>query len=189
MLKKILQIDQNLFLKINKDSRNDLFDTVLPLLRETKFWIPLYFFLLLFVLVNFGKKAIWWIFFAIITVIVTDFISSNVFKPFFARPRPCIDPEFAVNVRLLARYCGTNGSFTSSHAANFFGLAVFFFITFRHFAPKAAYLFFIWAAIVCYAQVYVGVHYPTDILGGAIFGIMVGWTSAKIYSKKYSLKI
>lgn len=124
---------------------------------------------------------------AIITVSATDLISSRIIKPFFARPRPCLDPDFAVNVRLLVNYCGTNGSFISSHAANHFGLAMFLFITFRHFAPKTVSVFFIWAAVICLAQVYVGVHYPTDILGGAILGILAGSATGYLYNKKMGL--
>jgi undecaprenyl-diphosphatase len=187
MLKKIIEIDQYLFLKINRDSRNAAFDWAMPFIRESKFWLPLYLFLLVFVVVNFGKKAYWWIFFAASTAITTDLISSRIFKPLFGRPRPCMDPDFAVNVRLLANYCGSNGSFTSSHASNHFGMAMFCFMTFRHFAPKAVYLFFIWAAIICLAQVYVGVHYPTDILGGALIGLLAGWFSGNYHNKKIGL--
>lgn len=187
MLKKIIEIDQSLFLLINKESRNDLFDIIMPFIRQPLFWIPLYLFLLVFIFVNFGKKGWNWLLFAIITVSATDLVSSRIIKPFFARPRPCLDPDFAVNVRLLVNYCGTNGSFISSHAANHFGLAMFLFITGRHFAPKTVYLFFIWAAAVCLAQVYVGVHYPTDILGGILLGTLAGWATGNFYNKKMGL--
>jgi membrane-associated phospholipid phosphatase len=184
MLKKIIEIDQYLFLKINRDSRNDLFETIMPLLREAKFWIPLYLFMVVFVWINFGKKVGGWLLTAAITASTTDLISSKIFKPFFGRPRPCADPDFAAQVHLLANYCGSNGSFTSSHAATHFGIAMFFVLTFKNFSSRFIYLFFVWAAAICYAQVYVGVHYPTDILGGAVLGIMIGWTTAHFYNKK-----
>ena len=184
MLKKIIEIDQYLFIKINRDSSNDFFDVLMPLLREAKFWIPLYLFMGLIVWMNFGKKIIGWILFAAATAGATDFISSKIFKPFFGRPRPCADTEFATQVKLLASYCGSNGSFTSSHAATHFGIAMLFVLTFKHCTSKFIYLFFAWASAVCYAQVYVGVHYPTDILGGAALGIITGWTTAHFYNKK-----
>jgi membrane-associated phospholipid phosphatase len=187
MLQKILDLDRYLLLKINQDARNSLFDTIMPFFREPKFWAPLYLFMLVFSLINFGKKALWWLFAALICVTITDTVSSKIIKPLFARPRPCMDVDFSPQVRLLASYCGSNGSFTSSHAANHFGLAIFFFITLKHFAPKAVYLFFLWAVAVCFAQLYVGVHYPSDILGGAILGFIAGSAVANFYNNHQGL--
>lgn len=189
MLKKVIELDRYLFLKINQESRNQFFDAIMPFLREAKFWAPLYLFILLFVLMNFGKKAIWWIVAAISTVTLTDTISSKIIKPFFARPRPCLDPEFSVNVRLLANYCGGNGSFTSSHAANHFGLAMFLFVTLAHIAPKTIYLFFAWAILISFAQVYTGVHYPGDIIGGAVLGMVIGLLTGKFLQSKTGLLV
>ena len=187
MLNNLIKIDRYLFLKINQDCRNVFFDTIMPFFREPKFWAPLYLFLLLFVFINFGKKAIWWVIATLVTVSATDIISSKIIKPFFARARPCMDPEFSSKVRLVAAYCGGNGSFTSSHAANHFGLAMFFFVTMQHMAPKFVRYFFIWAALVCFAQIYVGVHYPSDVLGGAVLGILIGGFVGKFYNNKNGL--
>lgn len=187
MLKRLLEIDRYLFLKINQGCRNVFFDTIMPFFREPKFWAPLYLFILLFVFINFGKKAIWWVMATIITVSLTDVISSKFIKPFFARPRPCMDPDFSSQVRLVAAYCGGNGSFTSSHAANHFGLAMFFFVTMQHLSPRFMYYFFIWAALVCFAQIYVGVHYPSDVIGGAMLGILTGSVIGKFYNNKKGL--
>ena len=98
-----------------------------------------------------------------------------------------MDPEFSAQVRLVAAYCGGTGSFTSSHATNNFGLAMFFFITLQHIAPKYIKYFFLWAALVCFAQVYVGVHYPSDIIGGALLGTLVGNLVGKFYNNKIGL--
>jgi membrane-associated phospholipid phosphatase len=185
VLEKIIALDKYLFLKINQDSRNAFFDVIVPFARESKTWIPLYLFLLLFASINFGKKAIWWILACVVTVSATDFISSHIIKPLIARPRPCMDIEFASQVRLLANYCGANGSFTSSHAANHFGLAMFFYITGKHISSKYSFLFFIWAAIISLSQVYVGVHYPTDIIGGAMLGMLIAWCMASFHNNKY----
>ena len=187
MLKKLLEIDRYLFLKINKDCSNSFFDTVMPFFREPKFWAPLYLFVLFFIILNFGKKAALWCIGAIVTVAITDSVSSKIIKPFFARPRPCMDAEFSSQVRLVASYCGGNGSFTSSHATNHFGLAMFFFITMHHLAPKYIKFFFLWAALICFAQIYVGVHYPSDIIGGALFGSLVGNIIGKFYNNKNGL--
>jgi len=184
MIDKLIWLDRYLFLKVNRDFQNDFLDKITLFLREPKFWLPLYLFMMLFVLLNFGKKAWIWICYTIITVAATDTVSSKIFKPLFGRPRPCADDFFSNQVRLVASYCGGNGSFPSSHAANHFGKALFFFLTLRHTAPKMMWLFFVWAAAICFSQVYVGVHYPSDILGGIITGMLIGWFVGDLYYRK-----
>jgi undecaprenyl-diphosphatase len=174
MLEWIIEKDQELFFQINRYGTNDWLDIVLPLLREPLFWSPLYLFLLTFALFNFPKKAGWWLLSVVITIALTDQISSKIIKPLIGRLRPCNDPELSDYVRLLVNHCGQNGSFTSSHAANHFGMAMFFFLTLEKLTGKYRYLFFIWALAVCYAQVYVGVHFPLDVMGGALLGIFIG---------------
>ena len=183
MLKKIIEIDQFLFLKINQVWQNIYFDSILPFARTPFFWTPIYLFLVVFVFINFGKKAWWWVCGFLLTVSLTDIISSRIIKPLVARPRPCMDEVFSMKVRLMAG-CGGNGSFTSSHAANHFGIAMFLFITLKHFLPRSIYLVFFWATIICYAQVYVGVHYPTDIIGGALVGLFIGWITGNFLNLK-----
>lgn len=183
MMKSIIDIDKWLFIKINKQGANYLFDQVMPFLREAMVWVPLYLFLVLFVVMNFARKgAVLIIYVAAITA-AADILSSRFIKPFFARPRPCADPDFSPEVRFLANYCGTNGSFTSSHAVNHFAIAMFFFIVLKKVWGNWCYLFFLWAAAISYAQVYVGVHYPFDVLGGAIVGMTLGWIGASIFSR------
>jgi undecaprenyl-diphosphatase len=119
-----------------------------------------------------------------LTATTTDLISSRIIKPFIGRKRPCNDLEMIDTIRLLLPSCGQNGSFTSSHAANHFGIAMFIYITMRNIWGNYTYLFFIWAALISYAQIYVGVHYPFDILGGAIVGCSAGYFIAMVYTKK-----
>ncbi len=185
-MKEIIDFDKWLFLQINQKGTNKFLDWLMPALREPTNWIPLYIFLFLFVILCFGKKGWWLTLYAIIIVAITDSISSRIFKPLIGRLRPCNDPSFSSNVRLLVG-CGNNGSFTSSHAANHFGLAMFLFLTFRSFIGNWAYVFFIWAAAISYAQVYVGVHYPIDVLGGTILGCIVGWIAGNIFQQKNGL--
>lgn len=187
MIDKIIALDKYLFLKLNRDCQNTVFDFILPLLRAPLFWMPLYFFLLLYVGLRFKHKLLKWLGFALVTVSATDLISSKLIKPFFARPRPCADPDFFNQVRLLTKYCGANGSFTSSHATNHFGLAMFFSITLGHLFPRYKFLFFVWAFSICIAQVYVGVHYPTDVLCGALLGCLLGYIMGIYFNKNYFL--
>ncbi len=187
MFKKLIDFDKWLFTKINQTSANSLFDTILPFFREPLVWIPLYLFFILYAIYNFPKKALTWIIGMGLTATTTDIISSRIIKPLIGRKRPCNDVEMIDTIRLLISNCGQNGSFTSSHAANHFGIAMFIYITMRNIWGNYTYLFFIWAALISYAQVYVGVHYPFDILGGAIVGCAAGYFSAKIFTKKMGL--
>jgi membrane-associated phospholipid phosphatase len=176
----LLQLDRSLFRLLNGRWHNSLFDAVLPFLRNSLLWLPLYLFLLVFVLVNFSKR--WWIAgYAIATAMLTDTISSTIIKNLIYRQRPCSDPAMAGQVRFIVPYCPMSSSFTSSHAANHFGIAVLLFLLLRPFIGHWAWAFIAWAAIIGYAQIYVGVHYPTDILGGSLVGILTGWGMYRLF--------
>ena len=127
-----------------------------------------------------------WLFAGIALIICSDLISSHMIKDLVDRPRPCRDPFMAANIRLLARYCGGNGSFTSSHAVNHFAFATYVFVTLKSFSPWFK-LLFIWAGLIAYSQVYVGVHYPSDVLVGALLGSLFGWLCARIVRQSLSL--
>lgn len=177
--------DQQLFLLINRQWNLSWLDTLLPIWREANTWLPLYLFLILFVVINFPSKAFSWILTAIITFAISDQLSSSLLKPFFARLRPCNDPELVGMVRLLLPNCGSGYSFTSSHATNHFAFAVFIFITMGQVLGKWKWAFLFWAASVAYAQVYVGVHYPIDVLVGGLLGTLIGYISANLYQQRF----
>jgi membrane-associated phospholipid phosphatase len=184
MMQKLIEFDKWLFLKLNRDAANSLFDALMPFLRNPLFWLPLYLFILLFIIMNFPRKAFAWIIGAAATSSATDLISSHFIKPTVGRIRPCNDPDLVGNIHVLVNYCGQNGSFTSSHAANHFGIAMFLFLTLRDVWGNYCYLFFVWAFAICYAQIYVGVHFPFDIVGGAVVGLMIGYISGTIFHKR-----
>ncbi len=177
--------DTYLFLQINSGFTNPILDKILPIWRNANTWVPLYVFLIIFSIVNFKNKSFYWIFGAILTVILTDQISSSLVKPFFERPRPCNEPLLISHVRLLLDHCSGGYSFTSSHATNHFGFAVYVMITLSGLFKKWRYLFLFWAATVSYAQVYVGVHYPLDIISGAILGSAIGYATSQIFIRKF----
>ncbi len=186
---KLVKWDQSLFEKINGDWANPFFDAVMPFLRNSLSWVPLYIFLLVFVLMNFKIKGIWWAILFLSTIALTDMTGTYVFKHGFERLRPCSDPGFADHVRLLLKHCAGGYSFTSNHAANHFGMAAFFFVTFRHLLKKWAWVGLFWAASIAYAQVYVGVHYPLDVICGALLGLAFGITTGTFFNKRFGFAI
>lgn len=188
-LNKLKEIDQWLFIQVNTVFTNPFFDSVMPFMRNSLNWAPLYLFLIVFALLNFKSRGGWWILFFLATVALTDMIGNYGFKHNFHRLRPCNDPDFFFHVRLLVDHCSTGYSFTSNHAANHFGIATFFFITTRSVLKKWAWIGFAWAALISYAQVYVGVHYPFDILGGAALGLIFGIFIGTLFNKRYGFAI
>jgi len=174
MFDSLLELDYQLFFLINGAWTNSFFDWVLPLFRNKYFWAPLYLFLIAFFVVNYKRRGLVIILLMILTVTLSDQISSSIIKPIFQRIRPCNETSIADLVRNIVR-CGSGYSFTSSHAANHFGLGVFLIILFYRKYKWILPLGICWAASISYAQVYVGVHYPLDILMGAFLGSVIGF--------------
>ena len=184
---KLLGLDKKLFSIINSNWHNDYFDAWMPYLRNANIWVPLYLFLLVFALINFKKNTWWWIFFAAGTVIIANFLSADIIKESIFRLRPCNDPQLADSVRVLVTYRPQSSSFVSSHASNHFAMAAFFYFTLKKFIGKWTLLFFLWASAICYAQVYVGVHFPLDVICGGLIGFVFGYLSARSFNKNYDL--
>jgi membrane-associated phospholipid phosphatase len=185
MWDKLNEWDQWLFIKLNSTLTNPAFDAIMPFMRQAKHWAPLYLFLLVFAWINFKGKGGWWTVFLLATVALTDMTGTHLFKHTFERVRPCNDPDFFMQVRLLVDHCSRGYSFTSNHAANHFGIAMFFYITMKHLLGKWAAIGFVWAALIGYAQVYVGVHYPLDILAGSLLGLIFGTFTGRLFNNRY----
>ncbi len=181
------QFDYTLFSKLNGDWHTSFLDWFFPFIRESYFWIPFYFFLILFTTINFKIKGWFWVLFFIMNVMLSDFVSSTLIKENFIRLRPCHDPALAGSMRFLVSYCPSSSSFTSSHAVNHFAAAMFIFTTFKKTLGNYWALLFVWASIISYAQVYVGVHFPLDVICGAIVGLVLGYVTSKIYNYKIGL--
>jgi undecaprenyl-diphosphatase len=176
-------LDRNLFLTLNHRLANPLFDAVLPLFRDSLFWTPLYLFILAFILLNYGIKGLWWSLAFVFTVALCDLTGTYGFKETIQRLRPCNEPSLWGQVRLVIRSCSGGYSFLSNHAANHFGLATFMVCSFGSTFRPWSYAFYLWAFAIAFAQVYVGVHYPSDILAGALLGIGAGCLTATAYRR------
>jgi len=185
----IIAFDKYLFFLINMRLTNSFLDGMLPWYRDANTWLPLYLFLILFATINFKMRGLYWIIFFIACASITDQVSSHLLKDFFARLRPCADPDMYGYSRLLLSRCPATYSFTSSHATNHFGAAMFIHLTLKPYFKRYTHLFFIWAFTICYSQVYVGVHYPLDVFFGAILGCFIGWVMGNMSNKYAALEV
>jgi membrane-associated phospholipid phosphatase len=183
----IRHMDYYLFSLVNGKWHTSFLDELVPFIREPTFWVPFYFFLATFAVINFKRKGWYWVLTFAVTAISSDFISSRLIKGTFFRVRPCHNMYLASSIRFLVSYCPESSSFTSSHAVNHFTAAMFIFTTFKDTLSRKWGLIFLWAFAVAYAQVYVGVHFPFDVFCGSLVGLVIGYIPAKIFNNKIGL--
>ena len=163
----ILKLDQSLFLFLNKTVSNPVFDKVMPFVTNADNWVvPLALGWLSLIIFG-GKKGRVTALLVVIIVALSDQMSSAVIKPMIGRLRPCNPYVFIEGAHFL-RGMKTSLSFPSSHAAN--NAAVATLITARY--PRVKWIFIGLALLVGYSRIYVGVHYPLDVLGGFLVGIL-----------------
>lgn len=175
-------VDIPLIQWIHQDLHNRVLDFIMPYLRMKTFWIPLYL-VLIFYLYKWYKKYFWLpILFLAATAGLTDFSNSSLIKNEVARLRPCNDERVKDTLEVLVP-CGGGYSFMSSHASNHMAIAVFMFLLLLYRKNKWRYVWILWALIIGFAQIYVGVHYPTDVLLGFIYGGLIGWGMYVFFEK------
>lgn len=183
MMQSLIELDKTIFLIFN--SHHTLyFDQVMWIITGKIIWVPL---ILSFIYIFFKqdwKEGLLAVFMVAITVLLCDQISSGICKPLFERLRPTHDPEFSQYVTVVNGYLGGRYGFISSHAANAFGVAVFSTLLFRNKLFSISVI--IWALISCYSRLYLGVHYPGDILFGAFAGSISGYVCYKIYQELHN---
>lgn len=143
-------------------------------------WMPLALMLLYVLLKNNNIKDFFLLVLLIsVVVILTNTISSGICKPFFERWRPTHDPMLMHIVDVVNETRGGKYGFTSSHAANSFGIATFIMLLIRNRALSISLI--IWASMNAFTRIYLGVHYPGDIIAGTFIGVVVGWAVYRLY--------
>jgi len=170
--------DTQLFIFLN-GIHSPFWDPVMFWITKTNSWIPAYVILLIAIIYKQRKGAIITLLFIGLLIFLSDQISVHFFKDVFQRLRPCHTPELQDIVHLVKNKCGGKFGFVSSHAANTFALASFLSFLFKY--KPFTIIAFLWAAIVSYSRIYLGVHFPLDVLCGAILGFIIGFAVFKAY--------
>jgi undecaprenyl-diphosphatase len=180
MIDQLLEWDKDLLLFLNS-FHTPWLDPVMILITKTFFWLPLYAVLIYLMFRNFKQEAWFILIGAALTILLADQITSTLMKPYFARLRPSQDPALVGLLHHVNGYRGGLYGFSSGHAANTFGVALFVWLTLRSTYAWIGFIF-LWAALMTYTRIYLGVHYPGDIAVGGFVGMICGWIGFRMAS-------
>jgi|WetSurMetagenome_2_1015567.scaffolds.fasta_scaffold00677_9 undecaprenyl-diphosphatase len=172
------RLDQQLFLFLNSIN-SPFWDQVMYAVSGKVIWAPLYLSILIYLGIKYKRKFLIILLFIIVAVALADQTSVQLFKNIVQRLRPCHEPSLEGLVHLVKGECGGKFSFVSSHATNSFNIALISLL----FIKKRWYTISIilWAAIIGYSRIYLGVHYPGDVICGSLLGAFIGWGIYQLY--------
>lgn len=179
MIETLISWDKELFLLLNGYHSGTL-DTIMYYISNKFLWLPLYALLIYWIIIHYKRNSLWILLTLILLITISDQLSVHAFKNVFMRLRPCHDPGLEGLVHTVRGKCGGPYGFYSSHASNHFAIAVFMsFILgsrIRFFTP----IILSWAAVVSYSRIYLGVHFPLDVIAGALAGSMLGFLAFRL---------
>lgn len=178
MLERIKAIDTDVFLWLNS-GHTPFWDAVMYGITLKFTWFPFYAVIIYLLARKYRWQAIGMVLAIVTTITLADKTASAWFKPYFRRLRPCYEPAIQQWVHTVGG-CGGEFGFVSSHSANTFGLALVVWLLLRHEVRHLGYLF-VWAFVVSYSRIYVGAHYPLDLIGGALVGMAYAWMVVALY--------
>ena len=179
MIEQLKHWDTQLFLFLN-GLHNDSWDFIMYYSSEKLTWIPLYLFILYLTIKYFKWNSLVILLATGILITLCDQLSVHGFKEVFMRLRPCHEPSLDGLVHTVYDKCGGQFGFVSSHAINHFGLAVFLTVIFSQKVRYFSIFILFWAFWVSYSRIYLGVHYPGDIISGGLIGAILGWLFGKV---------
>ena len=172
------QLDQQLLLFLNS-LNTPFWDKVMYAISGKIIWAPLYLAILIWMGFRYKRKFLIIVLFIILAVTLADQISVQLFKNLFQRLRPCHEPALQGMVHLVKGKCGGLYGFVSSHATNSFNVALLSLMLIRKKWYSVSII--LWAAIISYSRIYLGVHYPGDVICGSLLGALIGWGVYKLY--------
>ncbi len=172
MYEQFFMLDKELLIGIN-GFHNHVFDTIMLFVSSKFGWIPLYL-LLVFIIIKDYRRNSWIVFFVVgLTIVISDLSSVYLFKNVFQRLRPCYNDELSGLLHMV-KPCGGKYGFISSHAANSFAFAFLIIFLLKEKHRWIWIVMLLYATIISYSRVYLGVHYPSDVIGGAAIGALIG---------------
>lgn len=182
MLEQLKALDIKFFLTLN-GCHNAFFDPIMYWVSNKLFWIPLYLIIAILIIRFYKLKSIYLFLGIGVLITLADQLSSGLIKPWVERLRPSHNPDLQGLVHLSAAGPGGMYGFVSSHAANTFALFLFLSLVLSKKFSWLKYILAFWATLTSYSRIYVGVHYPGDVLAGALLGSLLGILLAWILLK------
>ncbi len=183
MIDWLEKIDIEFFFQLN-GLHQPWLDQPMHYMTKAIFWLPVYFLIAYMIIKTYDWKVFLWSLLGIVVIVtLCDRISVELFKEVFKRYRPSRNVEYGHLVHIVNDYRGGLYSFVSSHATNFFGISSFVFLLVRKNFKKAAPWLIVWAGLISYTRVYLGVHYPSDILVGSLLGAFIGYFTYLLFKR------